>query len=587
MPTAIPEYQQKVQAQDAPSVRLRVNVTPKDVVGDIPQGLDRLNAGVQDVMRTQQESRLNQAYVDLSAARFDIEDEIDKQVGQDALTGDLEGKGQKKFRQAADALAKDIPDGAVRRAFNAAFARENEGLREHAVKHVGAQSKRVEGETWKSAAEMALQKAARSAEVTPEGGVLIDVRPRQDLDALTTQRIQSRGMDPAGPIAQQLRGEVSTGYHVGIIEEVRGTSPGAALAYLERNKGEMDPDKVQNLRRELKPSSLIAEAQAKVMDIEAANPKDAEARVKAAMAVPGELGQKTLQVLREREAMAEEARADGQQKIVSGLMNGISGGAIGTVSQLEALPDFTGNLDDDGRVRVRDYLLAKQHQAAAERRARESHTEARAQARRDLEFTTWFARQPAAVRLTTNVDEEAAKRGASVVGANRAGALQQTTRTSLPKMFDQQGFAKDANGWALAAYPGTSSSAKRTREGFIAGLREWHDGEVLDGRAVDDKAMKAKAAERLTFGEEANGGAWNSNMTAEEARQKGIPFKPFPASDQKNPLVKEVLASAGPASAEPPAQPPGPVRVSTPAEARALPKGTRFITPDGKIKVRP
>ena len=31
----------------------------------------------------------------------------------------------------------------------------------------------------------------------------------------------------------------------------------------------------------------------------------------------------------------------------------------------------------------------------------------------------------------------------------------------------------------------------------------------------------------------------------------------------------------------------GPVKVNTPQEAMALPSGTQFVTPDGRVKVRP
>jgi hypothetical protein len=44
---------------------------------------------------------------------------------------------------------------------------------------------------------------------------------------------------------------------------------------------------------------------------------------------------------------------------------------------------------------------------------------------------------------------------------------------------------------------------------------------------------------------------------------------------------------AAPQPAQPSAAPQGPVKVNTPAEAAALPPGTQFITPDGRMKVRP
>lgn len=75
------------------------------------------------------------------------------------------------------------------------------------------------------------------------------------------------------------------------------------------------------------------------------------------------------------------------------------------------------------------------------------------------------------------------------------------------------------------------------------------------------------------------------------------------ASQAKDPRVKEGLVQAiqgmytpvagpdagvprGPAAAPAPT-PSGPVRVNSPAEALALPPGTQFVTPDGRVKVRP
>lgn len=55
-------------------------------------------------------------------------------------------------------------------------------------------------------------------------------------------------------------------------------------------------------------------------------------------------------------------------------------------------------------------------------------------------------------------------------------------------------------------------------------------------------------------------------------------------ADARRRVQMDLARRAGPAGAA--AMPTGPVRVSTPDEARALPPGTQFITPDGRVKVR-
>jgi hypothetical protein len=401
---------------------------------------------------------------------------------------------------------------------------------------VDAQGKVLKEATWKAAVETALEKASRGVEVRPDGAVFIDPVARADLDLLAGQRVESLGVAPDSPVATQVRQDLLTWYHLGIAGKLQESEPASALAYISRHEPEIDPEEARKARKALTPAATATAALQAVLRIERTEADPAK-RTELVLALPPEIADKALTFHRERRAMAAAGHQEAQRALRGTVDNAISGGKIRGVAELEVMAEF-GKLDEGQQADARDYLLAKQRQAAAERRAREDHGAAREQSRRDLEFTTWFARQPAAARLTTNVDEVAARRGASVTAANRAGMLQQSTRASLPRMFDQQGFARQAEQAALVQWPGSGAQQKAIRAGFVSELRAWHDGEIEGGRPVDAKAFQARTAYLLTAGEETTDGWVNDNMTRFEAQRQGLGFREFPADEQTNPVVK-------------------------------------------------
>lgn len=574
----IPVYTQKVEQGRLPGARVDLSMSPQDVTGGVEKGLAKAGDLVKDEMakarKEQREARLMLAYSELGNARLEIQGVATKDyLGESALKNDLETQTTAMLKKRAEEVIASMPDDEMRNAVRRTYLREEEGLRAAVMGHVAKQGEAVAENGYKGVLTTARNKA-----IAANGEGRDAVAGREELLAAVEARAGTLGWSKE---ETELRKKAElTGFHEGVIDRKRLASPADANTYLTLHEGEMLPEVVTKLRAEMKVGVVADKAEQEVRRIEGLT-ADPEERVKLVNALDPEVAPKARGLLREREALAEEAHGDVQKGYVGTLRKEIASRTIWTDTDLEKQPLFQ-KLDDEHKASLLEHLEAKRRQAAAESRARESHAAGREQTKRDLEFTTWYARQPAAVRLTIDVDGEAAKRGASVTAANRAGMLQLSTRTNLPRMFDQSGFAKKAEEYALTQWPGNGAKMKAIRSGYVSELRSWHDAEVEAGREVKEDTLKARAARLLQAGEETTDGWVNDNMTRFEAERRGLGFREFPADQQENPLVRE----QGGAPATPPSAPAGPVRVKTRAEALALPKGTRFVDPNGVERIR-
>lgn len=113
--------------------------------------------------------------------------------------------------------------------------------------------------------------------------------------------------------------------------------------------------------------------------------------------------------------------------------------------------------------------------------------------------------------------------------------------------------------------------------------------EQIDAQAFGISIQKMKGLGQLSNAEgskvtAAFTRATNPKLSAVEAKKAWVEVQHY--LDLAEQRVKQKAGQVPQQNSQPPAQQ-GPVRVSTPEEAMALPPGTQFQTPDGRVKVRP
>lgn len=577
MPT-VRKYEPRSTPSQLPGVRAPRAPGPDAFGAEIGEAIGDLGLAVAQGMekkerlreRELREGRLMGAYAELGQERINIEEWAQQREGVDAAKLDVETEALSALDKRAETIAEALPDDRLRRDFEKTRLSERESLQKKVRAHVAAQAEAVRKQQYEAARLTASSQAATALQ--PNGEVDPEAFGKAKKIGLDAVQLWTRAWAPEA--AEVERRAYLTDMHRKVIEAIQAhpnSGPVRAQAYLEYVAPEMDGAVVADLRKELRPGAVASQAEAAVTRILGETVKDgktgaaraltSEERLQRLDGLPAEVAPKARQILREREALAEEARADVQRGYVGTLRDGIASGALRSEASLEKHPAF-GKLDPGYAAEVRDYLVAKQRQAAADARLRENRSEGREQQRRDTEFVTWFARQPAVLRLSIDVDMEAALRGASVTAANRAGTLQLATQERLPKMFDQRGYQDKVEQAALAQWPDKRASGakvidrKPVRDAFVGEFRQWHDAEIAAGRDVDERALMARMAERLRFGEETEG-LVNKNMTRFEAERKGLGFQPFPANEQKHPLVRAADSGelAGAAPVAPPRRP--------------------------------
>lgn len=382
----VPVYNRQVQQGRLPQARLGLRVDAQDISG----GLDKAAGAIADVAyrQAQQEreqtrsARLMDAYAQIGQARLNIESTVKEHYqGKAALESDLEAQTAEMLKREADRISEGLADDEMRNDFRRSYLREVDGLRTNMVGHVLAQGEKYAESSYKATLAIAASKAAAA------GGAGRDaLAGREETLAAVEQRAQLKGWSPQ--VVEAERRGALTDLHKGVIESLQAQPDGGASladAYLTFHEKEMDGTIVAGLRKTLQPAALADRAEIEVKKIEAEHPNDPKARTAAVLVLPGELGAKARQVLREREAMAEEAASDAQKTHLGSVFDAIEKGAVRTESQLEKHPSF-GKLVDEGPARAREYFRQLQQ---AERTVRAAERQAIAaaddSARKDFE----------------------------------------------------------------------------------------------------------------------------------------------------------------------------------------------------------
>lgn len=109
----------------------------------------------------------------------------------------------------------------------------------------------------------------------------------------------------------------------------------------------------------------------------------------------------------------------------------------------------------------------------------------------------------------------------------------------------------------------------RGTSGTLAGIKGWEESLNSSQSPEQIKGVLGQMANLLSGRIESLGEQYKNGM--------GRSVDPLSLLDSKSQQVMRTLSGQGQ----------GPVRVNSPAEAMRLPSGTKFITPDGRVKVRP
>lgn len=348
---------------------------------------------------------------------------------------------------------------------------------------------------------------------------------------------------------------------------VRGRAWGDALAAIDRSEALEPGEKAQAREQVLaarqrfeegsRANQLLAEAEERARELEAKFKDDPQGATREAQAIPGELGVKVAQRLRERENERAEAEADAVRNGKGQLELGIRAGRIRSLSELETvqlyrdmpepvkadLVQVLGSVAEQ-RLRMSQMLTDRSWGQELERFRGLSDREKLAQA--DIVLP----RVPQAYQGQFMQAVEAARL--------RLGNAFDTD--DVPAMFrqasDQLRFSKQ-------------KSAK-----FIDLGRRWYDAETRRNKGIPPSKEDAEkwVTSRLELGDE-NGDAWLGGDTqyrfeaeaAAAAAGKPVVFTPYGPADQRYKPAAAAMRGGEAAGLPPPAESPPAAPASKPA----------------------
>jgi hypothetical protein len=155
------------QAAPLPGAGLNVNVTPEDVVGNLPAGVTAAAAAGAAVARKEKEeqdtARLQDTYSKLGQMRLEIQSTIAQQKGQDALRQNLEEQAGILYDQGAAPIVAELPEDLQKR-FAGHVATERRTLLAAALEHTNTESQAVKDDSRRAAVATALKKAENATD---------------------------------------------------------------------------------------------------------------------------------------------------------------------------------------------------------------------------------------------------------------------------------------------------------------------------------------------------------------------------------------------------------------------------------------
>ncbi len=564
MPRVSAPARQTVLSEPLPSptiVRPDVSSGEEALARGAGQVADVAGRIAEDTFQKQQRAQLEDAYTQLGKTRQDILSTARQQHGRDALETDLVAQSEQLLGNAADKIAETLPE-RTRPDF-ARIRRQHElGLHDSLVDHVDREAETYRVQQYKGSvavsADLGVQDAVAARPGAASFAPALGEARKSILSAVAEH---TRTWPPEA--AQAEKTAQLTGLHAGVVEALaRGGRAPEAVGYLNMARAEMDPVTAAKLDKELAGPAQVANAVAVVQGIEAQHPNDEKAQSDAVLALQGALGEKALQVYRERQNMRENALKDLEKARFGRVTDVIEKGGAKTQSQLEGLLEFS-QLSDEDKPRARKYLednLRAERTIAAAERAAQIHA--------DESVRREYLALTVEERAKLNVKAEYAGR-VSKDGLNLLLSDQQKAAKEWNK--DQGVGEKEFRGFVVDQVRGVLTK-KRDVDDFLAAMgrdrQAWLEDPKNAGKEPGRDQVKKWIVDELTVGKDADGVSWLQFNRPRYRMPRDEKFTAAPQADQD--FVRQLGLTPQPAAGAPAAQPTAPPAAPAPSGAPGI-----------------
>lgn len=566
MPTIPVIKRSSAELRGLPGLRAPA-ASSRDLVGEAPEAIEGVARMTEKARADAADARLDAAYSELGSFRLELEAGLKSRRNQAALDEDLVAKGAEELGKKAREIAEKLSDGPTRSRFQAMYQREQHQLHGAMLAHVAGEAEEVAKGNYKASLATAAGKAAMAAtDISPD---VPDVRRAAAFTALGEARgealeaVEARGraLSWSPQVLDQERRLALSALHGEVVSALQSSDRAAeAEAYLKLHASEMDGTIVADISRRLAPAALVSKGERAVRQAEAEHPGDRKAQLAAIEAIEGPVGQKALDVWKERRAVEEAVIEDAQRKKFSSVTNAIEQGAVGTQSQLEKHPAFA-ELDEERQTRARAYLRQEINRDRAEARSRLSLARQEAAAERAAAAAERTAQKLAddgaekdfrgrGLEARAGLDLVAEYGGrVSVDGLNVLRRLQADSKRDWDK--DRGLSAGEFTNFAKAEVQGLPAvQSKENLDGFLAWMQrkrsDWANDPKNAGKEPPRDLVRGWVIEGVAMGDYVSGNSWTSPDLPRFKANPNQAFYPLPDADQ--PYWKQRAAGGAPPS---------------------------------------
>jgi hypothetical protein len=352
--------------------------------------------------------------------------------------------------------------------------------------------------------------------------------------------------------------------HATIQQFVRLGAHDRALEVIEQSNAWTPGEKallVEDVLKVRKVDDLVARAEQAASEIEAAHPGDPQAAMKAAQAVPGELGVKVQQRVGERDRLREEAQNDEVRERKGRLELGVRTSQLTRVPQLEQLEDYR-RLPEWAQADIVAIMGS-----VAEQRLRLSQLSS------EKEWSQELSRFQGLSDREKVQSWPAYQAKVPFAYSGQFAQVAETARVRLTNAWDTEDVQKTFD-LAAGSMKWTTGPKKVRADRVRERGRRWYDAETIRRKGIPPSQPEAAKwlAEQLQYGDqngdEMFGGGARFRYEAEaEAERTGEPvrFVPYNPEEQKyGPAAVLLRGGAAPGAPQPAA---APVPASAPAPA--------------------
>ncbi len=598
----VPAARQTVLTEPLPSpnpVRVDVSSGTEAIASGLGQVSQVATRIAEEKIQEQRRAQLQDAWTELGSVRADIQSTARQQRGKDALQTDLAAQSEQLLNNAADTIQEKLPP-----ALHDDFARIR---RQHAIglldavnEHVDKESQAYALHQYQGSLDLARNlgidgAASASSGLAADAPQVLEAR-QSILNAVGTQ---TRTASPEAAAAE--RTLQLSHLHLAVLDRLTDQGRGQdAQAYLARFGPEIDGTLrgKSNIDKIVKAAGIKDQGRAEADRIWVQSEGDPAKALELARGIPQtELADEVDRRLKEHIGADHAARVAADAPREGRLEQGI----YQRFSLDRSSADYQ-KLSDEGKARVEAKFLA----ALRSNRA-EASDERRRQADLDRQAEFNFrglplANAPGQDMTSIDVDHSPLFQDASP-----------TKRLQIKNVFQKQAQAEWQRDQGVSidnfkakvnqvadglGYVGKSTQKVIARKTFVdfmlAERSRWMNENPGTKVGPPPEAVSKMFSEALRWGDQ-GGLHWSSNEYAYQATTAGHEFstegfesdQPGAALLQRLGIAPNAPPAAPLAPRAPSAPRTAPVRISSDAEYEALPSGTPFLGPDGKLRRKP